>query len=149
LMSGSRTVLHDWIKATRGLSAAESGCASVRISAHPPTTPQVRASPVQRPTPRAGCVSTDRGNASRRETTPLPPSTHPQPGSRTQPTTARRRISPPSGRQVPAEEPLRVLRCCVERMESLLPLARIRARVQANPREMSRKAVAQEIPFSG
>jgi hypothetical protein len=147
---GSMTVVHDWIcKAKRCLTAAECECASARTGAHRLTTRRVRASRVRRPKPRAECGSRDRGSARRLRTTPRPPSPHPRPVSRNQPITALRRMPPPSGRQVPAGEPLRVPRCHVARMESLLPLARTGARFLANPPEMSRKAVARVVPFSG
>jgi len=111
---------------------------------------QVRSSPVRRPKPRAGCVSTDRWDARRRDTSPLPPPSHPRPVSRSQPATALRR--PPQSnerRPLPEEGPSLVLRSHVEQVESLPPLVRIRVRLLANPPEMSRKAVAQELPFLG
>jgi len=42
-----------------------------------------------------------------------------------------------------------VLQCHVEGEQQLLLLAGIGARFQANPPEMSRKAVAQQVPFLG
>jgi hypothetical protein len=134
-------------------TAEEFESASVRIDAHPRKTLQVRASLVRRPKPRAGCASKDRQDGDRqdaivRDTTPRPPSIHPRPVSRNQQATTRRCPRPPiAGRpiQAPAEAPSRVLKW----LESRLPIARIRALFQANPPEMSRKAVAREVPLSG
>src|SRR5258708_2090130 len=100
-----------------GLSVAESECVSARIDAHPRTTHQVQASPVRRPKSRAGCVSMDRWDARTRDTSPRSPSAHPRPASRNQPATAPRRRPGPIAGRAPAEEPSRVLRSQVERVE--------------------------------
>src|SRR5712691_3868417 len=85
-----------------------------------------------------------------RDTAPRQPSAHPRLVSTNQPATAwRRRPRPPAEWPVPAEAPPAVLQSCSARVESLLRLARIRARFQANLPEMSRKAVAQEVPSLG
>ena len=117
-----------------------------RMRAHPPTTHRAQASPVRRPQPRAGCVSTDRGNAGRRETTPLAPSRRRRPGSKNQTATALRRTPPNWGCQWRLRSRQQSCEPVLHRWNQLLPPARTGVRFQANPPEMSRKAVAQRGP---
>jgi hypothetical protein len=131
-------------------TAGESGCASARTGGRPRTRHQVRALPEQPPKLQARCVSMDRGNGRMRGISQPPPATRPRLGSTNLPEAAPRRSWPliegPCG---PEEASSGSLRCHVEPLEPLLPRAGIRVRFPANPPEMSRKAVAQEIPFSG
>lgn len=132
------------------LIAAEFECAFARTGAHLRTTPQARASPVRRPKPRAGCVSTDRGNARTRGISQPAQATRPQVVSRNRRATAQPPPWPSIAEPgVPEEASSGVLQSHIERLGSPPPLARIRARFLANPPEMSRKAVAQLVPFSG
>jgi hypothetical protein len=131
-------------------TAAESECVSARIDAHPRTTPPDRASPVRRPTRRGGYEPTDRWPARRRSTAPQLPSTRPRPVSRNQAATAVLRPPPPvAGRPLPAEASPAIQRSRVEQAGLLLPLAGIRSQFLANRPEMSRRAVAREVPFLG
>jgi hypothetical protein len=122
-----------------GLTAVEFESASARTDAHPRTTLQVRASQVLRLKLQAGRASRDRQDATGRDTTPRPPSTHLRSVSMNRSATTQRRSQLPIAERpgwAPAEPPSRVRQLHVERVESLLRFAGLRAQFLANHPEM-------------
>src|SRR5437868_6973475 len=106
-----------------------------------------RALRARRRAPRARHVSMDRGNARVRGIPQPVPAKHPRLVSRDQPRAAPRRPWPSIAEpHLPEKAWTGRLQCLLEKSELLLPLAGTGVRFLANPPEMSRKAVAQEVP---